>query len=128
MALKELNLNLKKNEILGIIGPNGSGKSTIFNVVGAVVPLDKGKLILGGTELVNVSEKGDILGALDFETYDLFLETIGFCLQDDVFWGDLTIENHFTLISKIIGLKSSETIVKTWIEILGLTNFSKFKA
>ena len=32
-ALKEINLNVKKGEILGVIGKNGAGKSTLLNII-----------------------------------------------------------------------------------------------
>ncbi|MGQ9845401.1 MAG: ABC transporter ATP-binding protein [Caldisericia bacterium] len=32
-ALKNVNINVYENEILGMIGPNGSGKTTFFNVI-----------------------------------------------------------------------------------------------
>ena len=31
--LNNLNLKIKKQEILGMLGPNGVGKSTIFNLI-----------------------------------------------------------------------------------------------
>ena len=31
--LNNLNLKIKKQQILGILGPNGVGKSTIFNLI-----------------------------------------------------------------------------------------------
>ena len=49
-ALSEVNLQIKKGEILAIIGPNGAGKSSMLNVIsGIYVPQDgevewKGKL------------------------------------------------------------------------------------
>jgi len=34
-AIKDINLSLRPNEILGIIGPNGAGKTTLFNLIGS---------------------------------------------------------------------------------------------
>jgi ABC-type multidrug transport system fused ATPase/permease subunit len=42
LALKNLSLSLRQNEILGIIGPNGAGKSTIFGILGSAVSMDQG--------------------------------------------------------------------------------------
>lgn len=33
-ALDQLDLTVRKGEILGLIGPNGSGKSTTVNLIG----------------------------------------------------------------------------------------------
>jgi len=36
-ALKNVNFNIKKGEILGLIGPNGAGKTTLFNIISGVI-------------------------------------------------------------------------------------------
>ncbi len=35
-ALKEINLEIKENEFIGMIGPSGSGKSTLMNIMGCL--------------------------------------------------------------------------------------------
>lgn len=42
VALDRLDLNVMKNEILGLIGPNGSGKTTFFNVMTGIYGADEG--------------------------------------------------------------------------------------
>jgi len=32
-ALADVNLDLHKNEVIGLIGPNGAGKTTLFNAL-----------------------------------------------------------------------------------------------
>lgn len=52
-AVQEVNLQVKKGEILGIIGPNGAGKTTFFNLIsGFLKPTSgtvrfKGQIITG---------------------------------------------------------------------------------
>lgn len=41
-ALKNVNLQIKKGEVLGIIGKNGSGKSTLLRVISGIYPVDEG--------------------------------------------------------------------------------------
>ncbi|CAG9713307.1 Teichoic acid transport system ATP-binding protein [Clostridium neonatale] len=48
-ALKNLNLNIKKGEVVGIIGTNGSGKSTLLKIVTGVVNPSKGNIQVNGT-------------------------------------------------------------------------------
>ncbi|MBI5681417.1 MAG: ABC transporter ATP-binding protein [Methanobacterium sp.] len=45
-ALKDINLNVKEGEILGIIGMSGSGKSTLLRILRGVEPFDSGEIIL----------------------------------------------------------------------------------
>jgi len=35
-ALKQIDLEIKKNEFIGLIGPSGSGKSTLMNIMGCL--------------------------------------------------------------------------------------------
>lgn len=45
-VLKNVNLNVRKGEIYGLIGKNGAGKTTIFKIILGLTQFDKGKLII----------------------------------------------------------------------------------
>ena len=47
-ALNEVNLVVKKGEILALIGPNGAGKTTIFNVITGVYKPTSGDVVFQG--------------------------------------------------------------------------------
>lgn len=47
-ALKDVNLEVKKGEILGIIGTNGSGKSTILKIITGVLTPTNGTVDING--------------------------------------------------------------------------------
>ena len=51
--LNNLNLKIKKQEILGMLGPNGVGKSTIFNLITGLKDPSYGEVIIDG---VNVTK------------------------------------------------------------------------
>ena len=44
VAVSDLNVNINKNEIVGLIGPNGAGKTTAFNMISGVYKPTKGKV------------------------------------------------------------------------------------
>ena len=46
--LNNLNLKIKKQEILGMLGPNGVGKSTIFNLITGLKDPNYGEIIING--------------------------------------------------------------------------------
>jgi ABC-type branched-subunit amino acid transport system ATPase component len=54
-AVADLDLSVRKGEILGIAGPNGSGKSTFFNIL-TKIPFgpDRGSARLEGRELLSL--------------------------------------------------------------------------
>lgn len=44
VAVNNVDIELHKNEILGLIGPNGAGKTTLFNMLSGTLPLTSGEL------------------------------------------------------------------------------------
>jgi len=47
-ATKNLDLEIKKGEILGIVGKNGSGKSTLLKLITGVLTPDEGSITVNG--------------------------------------------------------------------------------
>ncbi|HWX74364.1 MAG TPA: ATP-binding cassette domain-containing protein [Solirubrobacteraceae bacterium] len=47
-ALKDVNLHLKKGEVLGLLGDNGAGKSTLIKIICGFQKPDAGKMFLHG--------------------------------------------------------------------------------
>ena len=47
-ALKDVNIEIKQGEVVGIIGRNGSGKSTLLRVVSGIYPPDFGEVHAAG--------------------------------------------------------------------------------
>jgi nitrate/nitrite transport system ATP-binding protein len=48
VAVKDINLEIEKGQIVSIIGHSGCGKSTILNAVGGMLFPSKGKVVLNG--------------------------------------------------------------------------------
>jgi branched-chain amino acid transport system ATP-binding protein len=51
VALEDLELEVHRGEILGLIGPNGSGKTTFFNAVTGIYPASAGRVEFDGQEI-----------------------------------------------------------------------------
>ena len=45
-VLRNVNLSLRKNEIVTIVGPNGSGKTTLFKSIIGSAPISTGKVLI----------------------------------------------------------------------------------
>jgi len=50
-ALDELNLEIKKGSIFGLLGVNGAGKSTILSILNGLTPIDSGAIEVFGFDL-----------------------------------------------------------------------------
>ena len=50
-AVQNLNLEIKKGQLYGLVGPNGAGKTTVFNMITGVYKPTTGKFWLDGEEL-----------------------------------------------------------------------------
>ncbi|MBU8786904.1 MULTISPECIES: amino acid ABC transporter ATP-binding protein [Bacillus] len=48
-VLKDINLHIKKGEVVVIIGPSGSGKSTLLRCINRLETIDQGTLTVNGT-------------------------------------------------------------------------------
>ena len=55
-ALNGVDLVLNDGDFVTVIGGNGAGKSTVLNMITGVYPVDKGKIIVDGIDVTNLSE------------------------------------------------------------------------
>ncbi|MEI7539886.1 MAG: ABC transporter ATP-binding protein [Actinomycetes bacterium] len=84
-ALGEVNIDVKKGEILALIGPNGAGKTTVFNVVTGVYKPTSGTITFAGSR-INKQKRFEITQMGIARTF-----------QNIRLWGDMTtLENVIT--------------------------------
>ena len=99
-ALKNINLNIKKGECLGIIGENGSGKTTMLKIIAEIIKPTSGELIV----------EGRILSLLD----------VGAGFQEE-----LTGRENIYLYGSLLGF--SKTQIKSKLkEIVAFSNLNDF--
>lgn len=53
-AVSELDLQIGRNELVGLIGPNGAGKTTVFNLITGVYQPTAGEISFAETPTVNL--------------------------------------------------------------------------
>ncbi|MBQ8725758.1 MAG: ABC transporter ATP-binding protein [Clostridia bacterium] len=58
VANKDINLSVKKGEILSLLGENGSGKTTLMNMISGIYYPDEGQIFING-EAVSIASPQD---------------------------------------------------------------------
>ena len=61
-ALRDVNLTIRRGEIVGLLGDNGAGKSTLIKVLSGAVPYTSGQILIKGQE-VKLRSTNDAIAA-----------------------------------------------------------------
>lgn len=114
-AVDNLDLDVKKGEILGLLGPNGSGKSTTINCILSLLRKDAGTVKIFGEPMSP-------------DAYDI-KRRIGVVFQDVGVYDELSVYEN---IDYFCGLYISDKakrkeLVQRAIDLVSLNDFVKFK-
>lgn len=114
-AVNNLDLDIEKGIIFGLLGPNGSGKSTTINCILSLLKKDAGSVKIFGKEMTP-------------ESYDIKRKT-GVVFQDVGVYEELNVYEN---IDYFCGLYISDKnerreLVERAIDLVGLKDFKKFK-
>jgi polar amino acid transport system ATP-binding protein len=74
-ALKSVNLTVRRGEKIVLCGPSGSGKSTLIRTINHLEPIQKGRIVVDGTALVDSTEAVDTVRrevGMVFQQFNLF--------------------------------------------------------
>ena len=97
-VLKQINLEIKPNEIVALIGPNGAGKSTIIKSIFDIAEVTKGKIIFKGKDITKL------------KTHELIEVGISFVTQGKINFSNLTVKENLEIGANMI--KDKEVIEK----------------
>ena len=87
-ALKDVNLEIKKEEFIAVIGHTGSGKSTLLHIIGLLDNFTHGKYLLNGKDISRLNDKA---------IAKIRAKNIGFVKQDFALIDDMTVEDNVML-------------------------------
>ncbi|MGN0993263.1 MAG: ABC transporter ATP-binding protein [Bacilli bacterium] len=90
-VIKNVDLEINKNEKVGIIGMFGSGKTTLMNIISGLYQISENQVYINGIDITKISK------------YSLF-KNISYVLQKDNLIND-TIKNNITLETDYQGKK-----------------------
>jgi len=102
-ALKDVTIDIEKNEYVALMGPSGSGKSTLMNLVGCLDSPTRGEYWLNGIE---VSTMGDS------ELAEVRNKQIGFVFQTFNLMPRLTALENVALPLVYAGVPRAERLEK----------------
>lgn len=99
-AVKDISLNLKGGQIIGLLGPNGSGKTTLIKMLNGLLVPTKGKILVDGKEIG--PETKAVISYLPDQTYlnmnQKVCEVINF-FED--FYEDFDSERAYEMLEKL---------------------------
>ncbi|MDP3387729.1 MAG: ABC transporter ATP-binding protein [Eubacteriales bacterium] len=111
MVLSDLNIQIERGSIAGIVGPNSVGKTTLLNVMSGLVNPDSGDVFFEGRPV-----------------YD-YKSLIGYVPQEIALYQDLSVKDNFKFFSGIYGLskdKARERMSYIY-DIMALKNLHRIK-
>ena len=93
-ALKNINLDIKKGEILALLGPNGAGKTTLISTICGIVSPTSGTVTVDGNDIITDFRKtrqmiGLVPQELTLGAFEQVFQTVSFsrglfgCKKDD---------------------------------------------
>jgi putative ABC transport system ATP-binding protein len=98
-ALRGVDLQVRKGELLAIMGPSGSGKSTLLHILGGVETPSTGQVLLEGVDLATLN---------DDQRTIIRRERMGFIFQSFNLLPAFTAEENVALPLELGGMASSE--------------------
>ncbi len=111
-ALKDVNLEVKRGEVVVVIGPSGSGKSTFIRCINRLEEHQQGKIMVQGIELSN-----------DVRNIDAIRRDVGMVFQSFNLFPHLSVLQNITLAPmrvKKIEKSEAEKIGRQLLERVGI--------
>ncbi|MBD3264078.1 MAG: ATP-binding cassette domain-containing protein [Candidatus Omnitrophica bacterium] len=88
-ALEDISINFPREHILALLGRSGSGKTTLLKCIGRFLKVERGKILLGGRSVYDLSE-------IDLR------RSIGIVFQDLYLFPHLRVIDNMTLAPRLV--------------------------
>lgn len=112
-ALNNVNIEIKKGELVATIGKSGSGKTTLLNMIGGLDTPTSGKIYIGEKEISGLS---------DDELTEIRRNKIGFIFQDYNLIPVLNVYENITFPVQLDGRKPDNDYIDDMLNILELSS------
>jgi len=101
--LKDVNLSIRKSEIVSIVGASGAGKSTLLHILGTLSRPDSGELLIDGVDVFSLSSS---------KIADFRNQQIGFIFQFHHLLPEFSALENVCIPSWIAGVSKKEATKK----------------
>jgi len=101
--LKDVNLSIRKSEIVSIVGASGAGKSTLLHILGTLSRPDSGELLIDGVDVFSLSSS---------KIADFRNRKIGFIFQFHHLLPEFSALENVCIPSWIAGVSKKEAAKK----------------
>ena len=95
-AVREVELEVNKGEIVGLLGPNGAGKTTTFYMITGMIKPTEGSIYLDGMDITRKA------------MYQRSRFGIGYLPQDESIFRKLTVEDNLRLVLEMSSFTKEE--------------------
>ncbi|MCA1839131.1 MAG: ATP-binding cassette domain-containing protein [Actinomycetota bacterium] len=128
VASKDVNLEVRRGEVVGLIGPNGAGKTTAFNAISGFVRPTSGSVRLFGTDVtdLDVHQRSALGLARTFQVLQLFKGTTVFdnLLTATHLQFKTNVVSHLLITTKAV--KAEQKAHRVVHEVLDLVDLSAY--
>jgi len=114
VAVADLDLSVRRGELIALLGPSGCGKTTTMRAIAGLLPVKSGKVILDGEDMTRTAPNKRAVG-LVFQSYALFPH--------------LSVYENVAFGLRLKGMKGAEldAKVQSGIASVGLAKFADRK-
>ena len=111
-AIRDINMEIGRTGIVGLLGSNGAGKSTTMNILCGVLNQTEGNVYINGIDMRNAPEEAK--------------KEIGFLPQNAPLYMDLTVDEYMNYCAglRLIPTNQIKAAVKEAKERCGIDHFS----
>jgi ABC-2 type transport system ATP-binding protein len=104
LAVDNVNLEIEKGKIFGLIGPNGGGKTTLIKLILGILKPTEGEVFVFGKKMPNRK----------------VLKKIGYMPQESALYENLTLRENLLTFGEIFGVKNLKERIKEVLKFVGL--------
>ena len=115
LAVKNINFEIKKGSIIGLLGPNGCGKTTTIGMILGLIKPSSGSVIISGIDIENEKNRTNILEKVNFISPYVELPK------------KLTVEENLKVYGRLYGVKNLKEKIPKLMDDLNLIEFRNSK-